>query len=61
LSTNGNEVLYARSLGVNVNMWWGVVLLVFGLVMLELGRRGQKRAEAQARESAKDETARQGH
>jgi hypothetical protein len=61
LSTNGNEALYARSLGINVNLWWGVVLLAFGLVMLELGRRGQKRAEEQARESTKDETARREH
>lgn len=26
--------LYQRSLGINVNLWWGLVLLVFGLVML---------------------------
>ena len=26
--------IYQRSLGINVNLWWGVVLLVFGLVML---------------------------
>ena len=29
-----NRAIYARSLGINVNLWWGVVLLVFGLVML---------------------------
>jgi hypothetical protein len=26
--------LYARSLGINVNLWWGIVLLVFGVLML---------------------------
>jgi hypothetical protein len=36
---------YARSLGINVNLWWGLVLLAFGLVMLGFavrarGRRG---------------------
>jgi putative Mn2+ efflux pump MntP len=28
--------LYERSLGININLWWGVVLLAFGLTMLTL-------------------------
>jgi membrane protein implicated in regulation of membrane protease activity len=24
----------------NVNLWWGIVMLVFGVVMFVLGRRG---------------------
>jgi hypothetical protein len=32
--------IYQRSLGINVNLWWGLVLFVFGLVMLWLVRRG---------------------
>jgi hypothetical protein len=35
-----DPALYQRSLGVNVNLIWGVVLLAFGVVMLVLGRRG---------------------
>jgi predicted MFS family arabinose efflux permease len=31
--------IYQRSLGVNVNLYWGLVLLAFGLVMVVLGRR----------------------
>lgn len=31
---------YARSLGYNVNLVWGAVLLAFGLLFLYLGRRG---------------------
>jgi len=31
--------IYERSLGINVNLWWGVALLVFGVVMVGLGRR----------------------
>ena len=31
--------IYEASLGINVNLWWGIILLVFGLVMLVLGRR----------------------
>ncbi len=30
---------YARSLGINVNLWWGFILLVVGLVFLILERR----------------------
>jgi len=34
-----DPTLYQRSLGINVNLIWGLVLLVFGLGMLLLGRR----------------------
>ena len=33
-----NPAIYQRSLGINVNLWWGGVLLAFGAVMLWLGR-----------------------
>jgi hypothetical protein len=29
--------IYARSLGINVNLWWGLVLLAFGAIMLLFG------------------------
>ncbi len=29
-----NAAIYARSLGINVNLWWGIVLLAFGIGML---------------------------
>jgi len=31
--------IYDRSLGVNLNLGWGLVMLVFGLVMFIVGRR----------------------
>ena len=37
---------YTRSLGHNVNLWWGLVLLVFGLACVYLGRRRQAGAVA---------------
>lgn len=40
--TRGSEI-YARSGGTNVNLDWGFVLLVFGGVMLWLGRKGGKK------------------
>ncbi len=38
-----DAALYQRSLGVNVNLWWGVVLLAFGAVMLALAVRGGRK------------------
>jgi hypothetical protein len=35
----GDKAIYQRSLGLNVNLVWGAALLVFGLIMLLLGRR----------------------
>ena len=37
-----DPAIYRRSLGVNVNLWWGMVLVVFGLVMLWLAMRGRR-------------------
>ena len=42
LATRGSAI-YNASLGINANFWWGLVLLVFGVSMLLLGRRSQKR------------------
>ena len=36
--------IYQKSLGYNVNLVWGVVLLVVGLLTLWLGRRGVRTA-----------------
>lgn len=43
-----DRAIYARSLGINVNLWWGLVLLVFGLVMLAFAIRagGARRDDA---------------
>lgn len=37
-----SPAIYERSLGINVNLWWGIVLLVFGLVMLWLALRARR-------------------
>jgi hypothetical protein len=42
MATKGSEI-YAASLGINANFWWGLVLLAFGVTMLMLGRSSQKR------------------
>ena len=42
LFTKGSEI-YGKSLGMNVNIIWGAVLLVFGLVMYFLAKRSSSR------------------
>lgn len=34
-----NPEIYSRSLNINVNLWWGGFLLLFGLLMLFLALR----------------------
>ena len=34
--------IYQRSLGLNVNLWWGGFMLLFGILMLIFWRRGAK-------------------
>ncbi len=41
LFTKGSEI-YAKSLGHNINISWGIVLLVFGGIMLLLALRARK-------------------
>ncbi len=39
-----DDASYARSLGINVNLWWGMVLIAFGVVMLALVVRARRGA-----------------
>jgi hypothetical protein len=39
----GPHDIYARSLGINVNLVWGIVLVAFATVLLVLGARGKGR------------------
>lgn len=39
-----DKAIYERSLGININLIWGIVLLVFGLFMLFLALRGGKKS-----------------
>ena len=61
--TQGSPI-YMRSLGINANLIWGMVLLVFGGTMYMLGRRGQRRADREAPKlasSGSSTTVRRGH
>ena len=50
----GDPAKYAQSLGVNVNLYWGIVMLIFGLVMLALGRRGNGKLDGAAQRPSSD-------
>ena len=38
LSTSGDVELYHRSLGININLWTGLVMVVVGVFMLATAR-----------------------
>ncbi|MBV8378757.1 MAG: hypothetical protein JO279_17315 [Verrucomicrobia bacterium] len=42
--------MYQRSLGININLWWGAVLLIFGLLMIFAARKSQAQTQ-QARKA----------
>ena len=46
VATGNDAGLYARSSGVNVNLWWGLVLLACGALLLWLGWRAQRTPDA---------------
>lgn len=43
LITGSNKELYHRSLDININLWWGLVLLAFGVIMFVCSRRAAKK------------------
>lgn len=56
LVSGSNAEIYARSLGININLYWGLLLLVFGGAMLTLAWRGsQKAAEEKASKPGADQ------
>jgi len=46
LVTQGSPI-YEKSVGMNINLIWGLVMLVFGVTMFLLGRRSQSQPVAE--------------
>ena len=46
----GDKAIYQRALGININLWWGLVMLLFGVVMLFFGRRGMQQLKQEEAE-----------
>jgi hypothetical protein len=42
LLTHGDSHIYSRSLDLDINLWWGIVMFIFGALLLFLTRRGAK-------------------
>lgn len=38
-----DPAIYERSLGINVNLWWGLVMFAFGAFMLIMAWRAAKK------------------
>lgn len=49
-ATQGSTMYAEHSLGVNMNVWWGLALLAFGAVMLALTRLRRKQQLTEERE-----------
>ena len=43
LVTGSDAEMYKRSLDININLYWGLLLLVFGVSMLTLAWRGAQK------------------
>jgi hypothetical protein len=54
LATRNQAGIYAKSFGIDGNLWWGVVVLAFGLIVLNLGRRGQGLIEMRKKAKSRD-------
>ncbi len=54
VATGSNAEMYKRSLGYNVNLWWGLVLLAFGVFMVVLAWRGARQAPVEKPAEPKD-------
>jgi hypothetical protein len=43
IATKSDTQLYARAENITINLWWGLVMLVFGGIMLFFGTRAKAR------------------
>ena len=60
VATRGSAMYAEHSLGLNMNLWWGVALLAFGLVMLSLTRLRRKQVPATGDQKREDAGLRHG-
>jgi hypothetical protein len=69
-----DKAIYQHSLGININLWWGLALVGFGAIMWGFGRRatsvirpsdqsaeGRRMEEREQRSGLERETRRPGH
>lgn len=56
--TRGSEIYALHSLGLNVNLWWGLVMLFFGVAMLSLTRLRGTRSPDSSNSASEESTER---
>ncbi len=61
LMTKGSDMYVRHSLGININLWWGAAMLLFGLGMLLLARRGPSLEASPGRKSGSSTAKSIGH
>lgn len=44
VATRSDTELYARSENIVINLWWGLIMVVFGVSMLFFGRKAERGA-----------------
>jgi hypothetical protein len=45
VATSADTAMYQRSLGININLYWGLFLTVFGAVMMGMAWYGGRNAK----------------
>jgi arginine exporter protein ArgO len=43
----GDQTIYAKSLNININLWWGIAMLLFGGAMLALAGYSRRSGQVQ--------------
>jgi uncharacterized membrane protein YidH (DUF202 family) len=44
-----DKAIYQKSMDININLYWGIVLVIFGVIMLVLSQLAAKKTEQAAR------------
>jgi len=52
-----DSAIYQRSLGININLWWGLVSLAFGVSMLGLATWAERKKRAAKSPAEKEQGA----
>ncbi len=47
--------MYEISLGININLWWGLLMLGFGIVMLAVSKKPKKKEIEEVKEEIKED------
>jgi len=55
ITTISQPEMYESSLGININLWWGLLMLVFGIIMLAVSNKPKKKEIEEVKEEVKED------